>query len=312
MKRYTNISNYQTGPGTVVTIGTFDGVHLGHQKILDRVTGIAKAEGLESLVLTFFPHPRMVLQAQSSVELLQTIDERAAHIEAKGIDHLVVHPFDQAFSRLTAEQYVKGVLVDQFNVKKICIGYDHRFGCNRTADITDLIEFAKKYGFEVEQISAQEIDEVSVSSTKIRKALQEGNVAVAKDYLGYSYQLSGNVVKGQQLGRTIGFPTANVQPTESYKLVPMKGVYAVTVTTPNGHYLGMCNIGTRPTVSNDSSVSIEVHLLDFQGDLYDQNLQLTFVARLREEQKFSDIETLKAQLAEDKASTLAYFNAHVS
>lgn len=310
MKRYTSISEFQATQGTVVTIGTFDGVHLGHQKILDRITTLARAEGLESLVLTFFPHPRMVLQAQSNVELLQTIDERAAHIEAKGVDHLVIHPFDQAFSRLTADEYVKKVLVDQFNVRKIVIGYDHRFGCNRTADMNDLLRFATQYGFEVEQISAQEIDEVSVSSTKIRNALYQGDVATAREFLGYAYQLRGKVALGQQLGRTIGFPTANIQIEENYKLIPQRGVYVVKVHTPNGTYRGMCNIGLRPTVSDEFVQTIEVHLLEFAENLYGQMLQLDFEARLRDEQKFSDIEVLKAQLARDREATVAYFNTH--
>lgn len=310
MKRYTNISEFTPSKGTVVTIGTFDGVHLGHQKILDRIVAIAQTEGLDSLVLTFFPHPRMVLQSQSSVQLLQTINERAQHIEAKGVNHLVIHPFDQAFSRLTAEEYVKNVLVEQFNVKKIIIGYDHRFGCNRTADIHDLIQFSNTYNFSVEQISAEEIDEVSVSSTKIRTALNNGDLSTAKEYLGYDYQLQGSVTQGQQLGRTIGFPTANLKLEQDYKLVPKVGVYAVKVQTPQGFYMGMCNIGVRPTVSELQQQSIEVHLLNFQGDLYEHSLTLTFVQRLRDEQKFSDIEALKAQLARDHEATLAYFNQH--
>ena len=227
MKLFHSINDFQSTKKTILTLGTFDGVHIGHKKILERITQNTENGKYESLVLTFFPHPRMVLQEKSEIKLLNTIAEKTKLLEATGIENLVIHPFNESFSRLTAEEFVHSILVDQFHIQKIIIGHDHRFGRNRTANIDDLIAFGAEYGFEVEQISAQEIQDVSVSSTKIRKALNEGNMDLANEYLGYSYFLTGEVVKGKQLGRTIGFPTANIKIEEDYKLIPKIGVYVV-------------------------------------------------------------------------------------
>ena len=227
LKLFHSINDFQSTKKTILTLGTFDGVHIGHKKILERITQNTENGKYESLVLTFFPHPRMVLQEKSEIKLLNTIAEKSKLLEATGIENLVIHPFNESFSRLTAEEFVHSILVDQFHIQKIIIGHDHRFGRNRTANIDDLIAFGHEYGFEVEQISAQEIQDVSVSSTKIRKALNEGNMALANDYLGYSYFLTGEVVQGKQLGRTIGFPTANLHIDEDYKLIPKAGVYVV-------------------------------------------------------------------------------------
>ena len=227
MKVYNSIQSFTASAPTVVTIGTFDGVHLGHRKIIDNLISSSKEEGCESLILTFFPHPRMVLQGRNEISLLNTIDERSELLEDTGLENLVIHPFDSDFSQLSAEEFVRTVLVEGFGAKKIIIGHDHRFGRNRSADINDLVVFGSRYGFEVERISAEEINDVSVSSTKIRNALSAGDIELANSYLGYPYFLSGTVVKGKQLGRTIQFPTANLAVSADYKLVPAKGVYLV-------------------------------------------------------------------------------------
>lgn len=305
MKIYNSIASYKSSKKAIVTIGTFDGVHIGHQKIIEKLTQNAKNLDCESLVLTFFPHPRMVLQGDSDIKLLNTIDEKALLLEKAGVDNLIIHPFDQAFSRLTAEEFVSKVLVDAFHVKKIIIGHDHRFGRNRTATINDLELFGKQYDFEVEQISVQEINEVAVSSTKIRTALETGNVALANTYLGYEYLLSGIVCRGKQLGRTIGFPTANIQIQESYKLIPKQGVYIVKSTINGNIVFGMMNIGFNPTV-NGLKLSVEVHFLDFDSDLYDKILVISVLERIREEQKFESIDDLKEQLNRDKEYVISY------
>jgi len=289
----------------VVTIGTFDGVHLGHQKIITQITAAARDKDCDSLVLTFFPHPRMVLQEGTEMKQLNTIEEKTMLLEQLGVDHLVIHPFDKAFSRMTAEEFVKVVLVDTFRLKKIIIGYDHRFGRNRTADINDLITFGETYGFEVAQISAEELNDVSISSTKIRTALNEGNIELANNYLGYPYAVTGEVVKGQQLGRTIGYPTANISVREDYKLIPQNGVYVVKSTIQGKTVFGMMNIGNRPTV-NGNSQTIEVHFLDFDQDLYNQTISVSLLKRLRSEQKFPSLDALKAQLLQDKNDTASF------
>ena len=305
MKIYNSINSFQSTKKTIITIGTFDGVHIGHQKIVEKLIENAKNRNAESAILTFFPHPRMVLQDQTEIRLLNTIDERTSLLEKKGLDNLIIHPFDKAFSRLTAEEFVKEILVDQLNIEKIVIGYDHRFGRNRTANIDDLIEFGEKYNFEVEQISAQEIQEASVSSTKIRTALEEGNIALANQYLGYSYFLTGIVKEGKKLGRTIGFPTANLKIEENYKLIPKEGVYIVESNLNGKKVYGMMNIGTNPTF-DEGLLSIEIHFLDFNADLYNQKIQISILEYLRAEQKFESVALLKAQLNIDKNRTLQY------
>lgn len=305
MKIVHSISSFVAEKPTVVTIGTFDGVHLGHQKIIAQITTAAQEKDCDSLVLTFFPHPRMVLQEGTEMKQLNTIDEKTTLLEKLGVDHLVIHPFDKAFSRMTAEEFVKEVLVDTFRLKKIIIGYDHRFGRNRTADINDLIAFGDTYGFEVAQISAEELNDVSISSTKIRTALNEGNIELANNYLGYPYAITGKVVKGQQLGRTIGYPTANILVKEDYKLIPQNGVYVVQSVLNGQTVFGMMNIGNRPTV-NGTSQTIEVHFLDFDQDLYDQTIPVSILKRLRNEQKFPSLDALKTQLLSDQNETIAF------
>ena len=288
-------------------MGTFDGVHIGHKKILEKVIQKTENENYESLVLTFFPHPRMVLQEHSEIKLLNTIDEKIDLLEQIGIENLVIHPFDETFSRLTAEEFVRTVLVDRFHIQKIIIGYDHRFGRNRTANIDDLIAFGKQYDFEVEQISVQEINDISVSSTKIRKALLEGDMALANEYLGYDYFLTGTVVKGKQLGRTIGFPTANLKIEENYKLIPQNGVYIVKSIINQKTVFGMMNIGFNPTVDGKNQ-TIEIHYFDFNADLYNQKITVSILQRIRSEQKFESVALLKEQLEKDKNTAIAYLN----
>ena len=305
MKIFHSIKDFSSPKKTILTLGTFDGVHIGHKKILEKVIQNTQDEKYESLVLTFFPHPRMILQERSEIKLLNTMSEKILLLEQLGIQNLVIHPFDEIFSRLTAEDFVRTVLVEQFKIHKIIIGYDHRFGRNRTADINNLIEFGEKYGFEVEQISAQEINAISVSSTKIRNAIQEGEMLLANKYLGYHYFLTGTVIKGKQLGRTIGFPTANLKIEEDYKLIPSKGVYIVSSEINNQTVFGMMNIGNNPTVGNET-LSVEIHYLNFEGDLYDQKITVAIYQRIRNEEKFDSLSLLKEQIEKDKLQTLSY------
>lgn len=306
LKIYNSIQEFGSTTKTIVTLGTFDGVHKGHKSILDKLLKSSKSSSCESVVLTFFPHPRMVLQQNTDIKLLNTMSEKAYLLEQQGIDHLIVHPFDHAFSRLTAEEFVKDILVDKLNICKIIIGHDHRFGRNRTATIDDLIHYGTEYGFEVEQISALEVNEVSVSSTKIRNALDKGDVVTANEFLGYNYFLSGTVIEGKKLGRTIGFPTANINIKEDYKLVPANGVYVVSAIIDGHTVQGMMNIGTNPTVGGTKQ-TIEVNFLDFDGNLYGEELRISFHKRLRDEVKFESVDALKVQLAEDRAATSNYF-----
>jgi riboflavin kinase/FMN adenylyltransferase len=307
LKIVNSIQSFSTEKSTIVTIGTFDGVHLGHKKILDQIISNAHALDCESLVLTFFPHPRTILQEGTEMKQLNTLEEKITLLGNLGIDHLVVHPFDKEFSRLTAEEFVKEVLVDTFKLKKIIIGHDHRFGRNRTANIDDLILFGETYGFEVEQISVKEINEVSISSTKIRKALDEGNIELGNDYLGYDYSLTGIVSEGKQLGRTIGYPTANIKIEESYKLIPSNGVYIAKSILDGKTVYGMMNIGTRPTVDGTTQ-TIEIHFFDFNKDIYNQKITVSLLKRMRSEQKFESIDALKNQLGADKTTAQNYIS----
>lgn len=307
LKLFHSINDFRSTKKTILTLGTFDGVHIGHKKILEKITQNTQDGKYESLVLTFFPHPRMVLQEKSEIKLLNTIAEKTNLLEKTGIENLVIHPFNESFSRLTAEEFVSSILVDQFHIQKIIIGHDHRFGRNRTADINDLIAFGEQYGFEVEQISAQEIKDVSVSSTKIRKALTEGDMNLANEYLDYDYFLTGTVVKGKQLGRTIGFPTANLKIEEEYKLIPKNGVYIVKSTINEKVVYGMMNIGLNPTVGGQAQ-SIEIHFLDFNEDIYDLEIAVSLLQYIREEQKFGSVALLKEQLQKDKTTTLDFIN----
>lgn len=300
-----NLEEIKQPAFSVVTIGTFDGVHLGHQKIIKRLVESARANDFKSTILTFFPHPRMVLQQDNNLKLINTIDEKISILEKLGLDQLIIHPFTIEFSRLSALEYVREVLVAKLNVKKVIIGYDHRFGRNRIATIKELREFADTFNFEVEEITAKEIDEVSISSTKIRKALEAGNIKKANTYLGYDFMLTGTITKGKGLGRQIEFPTANLHIEEQYKLVPKNGVYTVKSYIDNKPVYGMMNIGVNPTVGGTEK-SIEVHFFNFDEDLYGKKIQLNLLKRQRDEKRFDSVEALKEQLFKDKKIALNY------
>lgn len=298
MQVHRQAQEFNPARGSVITIGTFDGVHLGHRTILKKVADQAKARDLNAVLLTFFPHPRMVVQKQTDLKLLNTLEEKIQLLEAIGIDHLVIHPFTKEFSRLTALEYVRDLLVNQLKAKKIIIGYDHRFGRNRTANIDDLKEFGMVYDFEVEEISAQQIDEVAISSTKIRKALESGEVEIANTYLGGAYPLSGTVIHGQSLGHTLGYPTANFVIEEPYKLIPMQGVYLCKTQIDGQEFFGVTNIGTNPTVGGVDQ-RVESHFLGLSADLYGRPLKLELLSRIRDQKVFPDLSALKSAIAAD-------------
>lgn len=305
LKIFHSLQEFNCNKKTVVTIGTFDGVHLGHQKIIDKIILNAKESSCESLILTFFPHPRMVLKGESDIKLLNTIDEKIVLLQKMGLQNLIIQTFDTEFSELSAEEFIEKMLLNRLNIQKIIIGHDHRFGKNRSANIDDLILFGAKYGFEVEEIPAETINEVSVSSTKIRNAILAGNIPLANEYLGYEYFLTGTVLQGRQLGRTIGFPTANIHIDENYKLIPKTGVYIVKSILNGKTVFGMMNIGTRPTVGGES-LSIEVHYLNFQEDLYAQKITVSLLQYVRGEQKFGSVALLQEQLEKDKLYAKEY------
>ena len=305
MQTVNNVFNFTSQEKTFVTIGTFDGVHFGHQKIIEKLVLEAKKEGKKSVVLTFFPHPRMVLQKEASIELINTIEERAKLLEKAGLDYLIIHPFSKEFSRTTALEFVRDFLVNQLNISKLIIGYDHHFGKNREGNIKQLTEYSQLYDFTVEEIPAQDIDDVSVSSTKIRRALHAGNLKTANNYLGYNFMINGVVVNGKQLGGKIGYPTANIDVKESYKLIPKTGVYVVKSEIDNETIYGMMNIGNRPTLDGKHQ-TIEVHFFDFNKDLYHQSLTVELIYFLRDEHKFDSIDSLIHQLKIDENTARNY------
>jgi riboflavin kinase/FMN adenylyltransferase len=309
LKEYSSSSAYKNTRGSVVTIGTFDGVHLGHKALLRRLVETAQQDDLDSVLLTFYPHPRMVVQEDCDLKLLNTISEKKQLLQSIGLDHLVIQPFTREFSRLSARRYVDEILVDQLNAKKIIIGYDHRFGKNRTANIDDLREFGKEYGFDVEEISAQQLDEVSVSSTKIRRALETGDITTANNYLGYPYSLEGVVVKGKGIGKTLGYPTANLKVSDDAKLIPARGVYLVASEIDGALVYGLTSIGTNPTVGG-LSTTIETHFMDVQKDLYGCPLKLRFITHIRDEEKFSSIEELREAIQSDEKFARAFITNH--
>ena len=294
-------ADYKQIKSSVITIGTFDGVHVGHQQIIHRLVDTARKNDLQALVLTFFPHPRMVIQNDANIKLINTIDEKAKQLEQLGVDHLVVKEFTKSFSRLTALEYVRDILVNKLKVKHIIVGYDHHFGRNRTANINELKEFGAFYDFEVTEIEPQEVDDVAVSSTKIRSAILEGNIPTANKFLGYNFMLTGTVIKGKGLGKILDFPTANIQIEAAYKLIPKHGVYVVKSQIKGVEVFGMMNIGKNPTVSEGNQTKIEVHFFDFNANLYGAVLKIELLDHLRSEIKFPNIEALKLQLEKDKA-----------
>ncbi len=299
MKVYHHLDEFKKPEKTVVTTGTFDGVHVGHQKIINRLVDVANKTGAESVILTFFPHPRMVLHQDLDIKLIQTLQERIRELGATGLDHLIIHPFSKEFSRLSSLEFVRNILVNQLGVETLVIGYDHHFGRNREGSFEHLKEFGPVYGFEVEEIEVQDVDQISVSSTKIRKALKAGDVVSAATFLTRPFELEGEVVKGKQLGRKLGFPTANIKIPESYKIYPKNGVYAVDVQYNNRSFKGMLNIGFRPTIDGED-LSIEVHIFDFDKEIYGETIRIFLTKMIREEIKFDSVSDLKAQLEKDK------------
>ena len=299
MKTIHGIENFPTDEASIVTIGTFDGVHLGHQQILKQLIDTSRKSKLKSVLLTFFPHPRMVLQPDVPMHLIQTIEERERALAKTGLDYLVIHPFSAEFSRLSADDYVKRILVQQLNVQKVVVGYDHRFGRNRTASLEDMYHYADIYDFEVIEIDAKKIDSTAVSSTKIRKAIDEGNIELANTYLGQPFTLEGMIVHGDKRGRELSYPTANMDLQNPHKIVPKQGVYLVKSNLSNRVVYGMMNIGTKPTF-DASMPSIEVHFFDWNGDLYGQAVQVELLKWVREERKFSSVEELQTQIQADE------------
>ena len=305
MKIYTHIDEFKQIKNAVLTIGTFDGVHIGHQKIISRLKEVAEQKGGETVILTFFPHPRMILHPDDlNIKLISTMDEKAELMKNLGIDHLIITPFTRDFSNLNPQEYIKDILVEKIGTTHIIIGYDHRFGKDRSGGLVELQNYASEFGYEVEEIPEQDIDDVAISSTKIRNALLSGDVKTAENFLGYPFHLSGKVIKGDQIGRTIGFPTANLFIEESYKLIPSDGIYAVSVDFKSGQLKdksakGMAYIGHRPTI-NGMSRNIEVNIFDFNEDIYGETIRLNFLKYLRNDQKFNSLDELKEQLRKDE------------
>ncbi len=300
MKVYYRLEDFSTLKNAVVTTGTFDGVHLGHQTIIKRLKEIAQKEKGETVVITFEPHPRIVIYNDTSIRLINSVPEKIELLEKEGIDHLIIIPFNKEFSRTSSIDFIRNILVGVIGTKKLVIGYNHFFGRNREGSFAHLKEYGPVYGFDVEEIPAQEIDNIDISSTKIREAIEKGEVRLANNYLGHPFSLRGKVVEGNKLGMTIGFPTANLSVDASYKIIPAIGVYAVKVLIEGVEYGAMLNIGKRPTVQEEGNISIEVNVFDFSSDLYGKEIKVLFHSRVRDERKFDGIEQLKEQLQRDK------------
>jgi riboflavin kinase/FMN adenylyltransferase len=292
-------SQFSSTKKTIVTIGTFDGVHIGHQKIISQLLNASKSKNETSVLLTFFPHPRMVLQKDSNIKLINTIDEKINLLEKIGLEELIIHPFNREFSRLTALEFVRDILVHKLNISKLIIGYDHHFGKNREGNFEQLLEYGGMFDFEVEEIPAQNINDISVSSSKIRTALIDGDIERANKYLDYNFMLSGKVVAGNNLGSKINFPTANIHIEQDYKLIPKNGVYIVKSIILSVAYFGMLNIGNRPTIDGKQQ-TIEVHFFNFDKNIYEENIQIELLKFIRDEEKFESIDALKNQLVEDE------------
>lgn len=300
MKVYNHLDEFNQVKNSVVTIGIFDGVHLGHQKILKRLLEKAKSSDGEAVLLSFFPHPRIILQPdKGDLRLINTLDEKISLLSKIGIDHVIIHPFDMNFANIPSEDFVEKILINKLKLKTLIIGYDHHFGKDRKGSLEMLKTESLKFGFNLEEIPAEDIDEVHISSSKIRHALIEGKIEQANAFLGYRFFMRGTVIKGDQIGRKIGFPTANIYIEEKYKLIPKEGVYAVNVFVGNNWYTGMLNIGHRPTLPG-KDFSIEVHILNFNDDIYGETIQVDMIERIRDEMRFENLEALQSQLTKDK------------
>jgi riboflavin kinase/FMN adenylyltransferase len=312
VKVYSNFEEIERIKNPVLTIGTFDGVHVGHQKILSRINKIAEEVGGESVLFTFFPHPRMVINPTNhGLKLIQTQDEKIQKLEKFNLGHLIIQAFTSEFSKLTAREFVSDFLVKKLNVHTIIVGYDHQFGKNREGNFEHLVLLSQEFGFQVVEIPAHDIDEVNVSSTKIRKAIESGEIETANSYLNEAFQISGRVIQGQALGRKIGYPTANIEVQDALKIIPEKGVYAVECLLENDKkYFGMMNIGNRPTIDVQKDIQIEVHLFDFKGDIYDQKITAFILRKVRNELKFASIEDLQLQIQQDEKNIRSMLFAH--
>lgn len=288
----------------MVTTGTFDGVHLGHLQIINRLIEVAERTEGETVLLTFSPHPRRVLfPNDKSLKLLNTEEEKIALLKKAGIENLIIYPFTKEFSELSSSDFIKSILVEKIKTKKLVIGYDHHFGKNREGNFENLKKHGPEYGFEVEEIPVKDIDEVNVSSSKIRAGLMNGDIETANKYLGYEYSLRGKVVKGKQLGKELGYPTANIEVNDDNKLIPKTGIYAVRVKYKNQDLSGMMSIGFNPTVGGEKQ-TIEVNIFDFNKDIYGEELTVSFVGKLREEEKFDSLDALKLQMKNDEMRSL--------
>ncbi|RYY35989.1 MAG: bifunctional riboflavin kinase/FAD synthetase [Sphingobacteriaceae bacterium] len=304
MNIYHHIDEFKAVNNAVVTIGTFDGVHQGHRKIIESIISLARETGGETVILTFFPHPRMILHPEDeSLKMINTMQEKAGLLEQLGVDHLIITPFSRDFSNQQPEDYIRDVLVNKIGTKKIVIGYDHRFGKDRSGSLSDLLRLSQVYGFEVVEIPEEDIDEIAVSSTRVRNALLGNDIKQANSLLGYPYYLTGKVIRGDQIGRQIGYPTANILIEEHYKLIPADGIFAVTVEVEGQTYKGMAYIGSRPTV-NGVTRNVEVNIFDFDREIYGQYVRMNFLHYVRGDVKFSSLEELKLQLAKDQEAVL--------
>ena len=300
MKVFTTIPNYPSENKSIVTIGTFDGVHLGHRVVLRRMGEIAKKTKGKSVLLTFFPHPRYVLHKDNQdMKLITTLQEKQDLLNQTGLDNLVIHEFTKKFSRIKPVNFVRDILVEQLNVHTLVIGYDHHFGRNREGSIQELTTLADLYDFNIEKIDPQYFEDVTVSSSKIRKLIEKGEMVKAKQYLGYEFMLNGKVIKGNSLGKTINFPTANIVVENKWKILPADGVYAVKIVLEAKEYKGMMNIGQKPTVDGNG-ISLEVNIFDFNQDIYGKGIEIRFVKRIRDERKFENLQGLKKQLLIDR------------
>jgi riboflavin kinase/FMN adenylyltransferase len=311
---YSNFESLGNIPNPVLTIGTFDGVHVGHQKILNQINKIAQEIDGESVLFTFYPHPRMVINPTNhGLKLIQTQEEKIEKLDKVGLDHLIVQPFTELFSHLTAREFVEDFLVNKLHVHTIVVGYDHQFGKNREGNFDFLVQLSKELNFRVVEIPAHEIDEVNVSSTKIRNAIEKGAISTANTYLNECFSFEGKVISGQAIGRKIGFPTANIEVRDTMKIIPEQGVFAVELLLESGLiFPGMMNIGKRPSVDDSGKTHIEVHLFDFDGNLYEQNVRVFLMEFIRDEIKFASLDDLKQQLMHDEQLVRSYFLKHAT
>ncbi len=307
MKIFNNIQSYSSEKESILTIGTFDGVHIGHNKILTKLVEESKKNNLSSLIMTFFPHPRMVLQKSQEIKMIDTIDEKIHLFEKTGLDNLIIQPFDENFSKIRAKEFVEEILVKKLKIKHIIIGYNHRFGKDREASVDDLKKFGLNYMFTVEEIAAQEIHSIAISSTKIRNAILKGEIKKCNEYLGRNFMLTGEVVHGDGLGKKINFPTANIEIPETYKIIPKNGVYLVKAIINSEIYFGMMNIGVRPTIGGENK-SLEIHFFNFKDNIYNKTFSVEIICKIRDEEKFSSIDELKIQLKKDEQFCLKLIN----